>query len=377
MKIVIDLRPLMSGKVSGVEVYIESMLKALFSFDQENEYILWYNSFKNVDISHFPIGYKNVSIKRTYVPNKILNFFLSFLRFPKLDRLVGKDVDIFWVPDPRPAPVSKGCKKIITVHDLSPLDYKAGFNWKTQLWHKLLRFETEFKEASTLVAVSQFTKSRIAHHFPDFSEKTAVIYEAVPDFKTAFKPLEDLQEKYKLPKNYLLSLSTLEPRKNIEGLLKGYIHYYDSAQNPLDLVIAGTECPSIFADLDLKAHPNIHFIGFVKPEDKFYLYHYAKVFLYLSFYEGFGLPILEAMEAGVPIITSRNSSMAEVSEDAAFHVEPKDPVSLSEALNKLLSDESLYSLMTVKINLQKEKFSWNLAAEQLLLAFKMAKRSFK
>ncbi len=366
----------MSGKVSGVEVYIQSMLKSLFELDSENEYVLWYNSFRKVDISHFPQGYPNVKIKRTRIPNKLLNFFLSFLRFPKLDRLISNNVDIFWVPDPRPAPVSSKCKKITTVHDLSPLDYKSGFNFKTRLWHRILRLEKEFKESFYLLSVSRFTKSRLIHYYPDLESKIAVIHEAVPDIRTAFKDITFLSKKYDFPENYLLSLSTLEPRKNIEGLLKGYIDYYNSTDSPLDLVVAGIKNTSIFAHLNIKKHKNIHFIGFVEPEDKFYLYFYATAFIYPSFYEGFGLPVLESMEAGTPIVTSQGSAMAEVAENAALLIDPDNPKTISRAINELLSDESFYSLMKVRMNLQKEKYSWKKAAEQLLITFKMAKKSF-
>ncbi|MBU0728087.1 hypothetical protein KKA95_05365, partial [Patescibacteria group bacterium] len=124
MRIAIDLRPLMAGKISGVEMYIVEMLKALFELDKKNEYILWYNTFKEVDISHFPANYPNVEVKRTKMPNKFLNLCLSILRWPKVDKLIGKDIDALWVPDPRPAPVSKKCKKITTFHDLSFEDFK-------------------------------------------------------------------------------------------------------------------------------------------------------------------------------------------------------------------------------------------------------------
>ena len=368
MKIAIDLRPLMGGKISGVEVYIKSMLEALFELDQENEYVLWYNAFKEVDISHFPKDYPNVTIKRTRIPNKILNLFLSLMRWPKLDRLIGEGIDVLWVPDPRPAPVSSKCKKVITFHDLSFEDFKYSFNFKTRLWHKLLRPKKEALEADRIIAVSKFTRNQLIGEYGIDERKIEVIYEAASEKLRPLnlpKSFEIIKRKYDLPNNYFLCLSTLEPRKNIAGIIEAYLVWQESTQVDVALVVAGKKYPEIFNETKLKKHPNIHLTGFIDEEDKALLYQHALAFLYPSLYEGFGLPILEAMQCGTPVITSDATSMPEVAEEAAILVNPNDIKEIKRAMHEVYRDEQLRHRLIKAGFDQAQKFSWKKAAQQI------------
>ena len=368
MRIAIDLRPLMSGKISGVEVYIINMLKDLFEMDKENEYILWYNAFRKVDTGHFPSDYPNVSLKRTKIPNKFLNLSLSLFRWPKVDKLIGKGIDVLWVPDPRPAPVSKKCKKIITFHDLSFEDFKYSFNFKTRLWHKVLRPKKEAKEAGRIITPSEFTKSQLTEEYNISPDKITVIQEAAAEH---LKPLhfprsfEIIKRKYNLPDQYFLCLSTLEPRKNIEGTIRAYTEWQYGNKSTVVLVIAGKEHPNIFAELKIQKHPLIHLTGFVDEADKALLYQHALAFLYPSLYEGFGLPILEAMQCGTPVITSDATAMPEVAGDAAILVNPNAPHELKLAMDEIYRDEDRRKELIEKGFEQAKKFSWKKAAEEL------------
>jgi glycosyltransferase involved in cell wall biosynthesis len=365
VKIAIDLRPLMVGKISGVEVYIVSMLKALFEADKENEYILWYNIFKEVDISHFPKDYPNVSIERTRIPNKLFNLSLNLLRWPKIDRFIGKGIDVLWVPDPRPAPVSKKCRKIVTFHDLSFEDFKYTFNLKTRCWHKIVNPKREAKEADKIIAVSQFTKAQLIDKYGISADKIEVIYESA-DLKPAKETFSAIKKKYGLPDEYFLCLSTLEPRKNITGVIEAFLEWQESTQASVSLVIAGKEHPRIFSDMKLQSHPNILLTGFVEEEDKALLYQHAMAFLYPSFYEGFGLPILEAMQCGTPVVTSDITSMPEVAGEAALLVNPSDKKELKNAIHSLYRDGELRESLIKKGLRQAENFSWKKAVQSFL-----------
>ncbi|MFH1012781.1 MAG: glycosyltransferase family 1 protein [Candidatus Peregrinibacteria bacterium] len=372
MRIAIDCRPLMSGKISGVEVYMLEMMKALFEADPKNEYVLWHNNFGAVDTSRWPTGFSHVTVKRTRIPNKILNLCLSALRWPKVDRLVGGKVDVLWVPDPRPAPVSAKCRKVVTFHDLSFEDFKHAFSLKSRLWHKVLRPRLEACEASTIIAVSEFTKGRLVDRYGVDPSRVKVVYEAASAPLHALpipKAFEIIQHKYQLPDRYFLCLSTLEPRKNIKGVIEAYLSWQREAKREVGLVIAGQKYPEIFAAFHIKKHPDICVTGFVDEKDKALLYQHALAFLYPSFYEGFGLPILEAMQCGTPVVTSNVTAMPEVAGGAACLVNPNDPQTLKDALYTLFRD-GVYRAELAKKGLKRAgEFSWKKAAEMLLKAF--------
>ncbi|MFH0837908.1 MAG: glycosyltransferase family 1 protein [Patescibacteria group bacterium] len=385
MKIAIDLRPLMAGKVSGVEVYIKSMLEAIFELKTKHSFVLWYNAFKKIDTSHFPKIPENVQLVRTRIPNKLFNLSLSLLRWPKLDKLIGRGaclqggrIDVLWVPDPRPAPVSKKCKKIITFHDLSFEDFRYSFNLKTRLWHRILRPGKEAAEADAIIAVSQFTKSRLLEEYKIGENKIQVIYEAAGE---RLKPLdlpksfELIKRKYGLPDNYFLCLSTLEPRKNTAGIIEAYLAWQEDTKVDVDLVIAGKKHPEIFSETKLKKHPDIHLTGFIDEEDKALLYQHALAFLYPSFYEGFGLPILEAMQCGTPVITSDATAMPEVAGDAAVLVNPGELKELKNAMHEIYRDNQLRSKLIEKGFAHAKKFTWKKAVEELIKSLENVKKN--
>jgi glycosyltransferase involved in cell wall biosynthesis len=369
MKIAIDLRPLMAGKLTGVEVYIKSMLEAFFKENKKHEIVLWYNAFKDVDPAHFPTIPKNVKLVRTKVPNKLFNLSLSLLRWPKVDQMIGRGIDLIWIPDPRPAPVSKKCKKVITFHDLSFEDFKYSFNFKTRLWHKILRPKKEAQEADLIVAVSQFTKSQLVDEYSIPESKIQVIHEAASETLVPLnlpKSFELIKRKYDLPDNYFLCLSTLEPRKNTAGIIEAYLAWQEDTKVDVGLVIAGKKYPQIFSETSLKKHPNIHMTGFIEEEDKALLYKHALAFLYPSFYEGFGLPILEAMQCGAPVITSDATSMPEVAGKAALLVNPNKPEELKNAMHEIYRDENLRTELIQKGLKRAQEFSWKKSVDLLL-----------
>lgn len=372
MRIAIDLRPLMSGKVSGVEVYIINMLHALFKADTKNKYILWYNTYKDIDISHFPKDYPNVEVKRSRIPNKLLNLSLSLLRWPKIDKLIDSKIDVIWVPDPRPTPVSPGVKKVVTFHDLSFEDFKYSFNFKTRFWHKILRPKKEAVEANAIISVSQFTKGQLIDHYDINPDKIHVVYESASDTLNPLsipKSFEIIQRKYHLPERYFLALSTLEPRKNISGIINAYISWQEETNSNVALVVAGKRYPEIFSDLVIKDHPSIITPGFIEEEDKAFLYQHALAFLYPSYYEGFGLPILEAMKCGTPVITSDSTAMPEVAGDAAYLVNPNEISEIKRGMHKMYRDE-IYRKHLIQKGLNHVKsFSWEKAAKKTLDLF--------
>lgn len=385
MNIVIDIRPLMDGKLSGIEMYILHLLDELFKKDKKNTYILFANAAKNVLKTIPEFRNKNIAVIQTKIPNKLLNASLCFLRKPKLDKLILRylkkhpkkipetmeemSVDLFFMPDLRPSALSKKIKKITVVHDLSFKHFKKFFSRKTRLWYKLLNPKREIKKSDKIIAVSGYTKNDLILTYKIPKEKISVIYEGI-DEKFGADPNEKnfryIGRRYDLPQKYFLFLSTIEPRKNIKNMVKGFIIY--KKLNPNDrakLIIAGKKNSKIFSRVMHDDHPDVQFAGFIDEEDKATVIKHADCFLYPSFFEGFGLPLLEAMKCGTPIITSNASAMPEVAGDGAVLVNPASADEIAGALEKI-QNPSLRQMLKKNMEKQIQKFSWQKCAEETL-----------
>ncbi len=373
LNIIIDIRPLMGGKVSGVEVYIHHLLEHLFTLDQENNYLLYTNAFAKVTANLLAYKRKNVTIIQTFVPNKLLNIGIFLFNRPYLDKLLPPQylapnfpIDIFFQPDLRPAAISKGIKKINVVHDLSFHHYPECFSWKARLWYKIMNPQKQLKKSDHIIAVSAFTKQDLisTYHLPP--EKISVIYEGVD---TAFcdgiteEKREQVKKKYSLPEHYILFLATLEPRKNMGRLIKAFQKYTKEHHSNTKLVMAGVTNPKIFSKYKIKPDPHIILTGFIEEEDKATLYTMAQAFIYPSLFEGFGLPLLEAMKCQTPTITSHSSSMPEIVKDAALLIDPLNIDAIAKALYDIQQPE-VKAKLKAKMAERIKNFDWKKCAEE-------------
>lgn len=348
MKIGIDIRALAAGKHSGVEEYIRGLLSELFRSHPEHEFVLFFNAWGEVtpDLS-FATGFPHVTIKRFRIPNKLLNFSLWYLRYPKLDRLLG-GVDVFFMPNMNFAAVSRDVKLIVTVHDLSFEWFPETFSWKQRLWHYAVNLRGLLRRADQVIAVSQSTADDVITHYRIPKTKVQVILSGIDE---RFQPLDrnslsllEVQKKYQLSYRFILSLGTLEPRKNLISLLRAYEAFHQGAVGELvkyDLVIAGTPGWKCQEFLEAVRHSpvrhHIHLLGFVDEHDKPALYNLASVFVYPSFYEGFGFPPLEAIACGTPVVASHSASLPEVIGEAGILIDPYRPDEIREAMTQILN----------------------------------------
>lgn len=354
MKIGIDIRCLAEGNRTGVEEYTIGFLKRLFEQDSENEYLLFINSFKKIkeDLSWLD-EYSNVEVRNFGFPNKLLNFAMWFLRWPKIDILLG-GVDLFFAPNISFIALSKKCKFILTIHDLSFERFPEYFSRKRRLWHYIVNARLLCNRADKILAVSKSTMDDLMMIYGVQEKKIEVAYPNL-DIKSftesnisGDKTLKMMRD-YKLPDEFILFLGTIEPRKNITSLVKAFEHLKKSGKGyeNLKLVIAGRMGWSFEKIVQaVEKSPNkkdILFTGFVNDADKAVLYKLAKIFVYPSFFEGFGFPPVEAMASGVPVITSNCSSIPEVVQDAAVLIDPYRPAEISLALKLLLEDKVLYN----------------------------------
>lgn len=374
MIIGVDARGLQEGRLAGVEQYILNILKSIAEIDKENQYLLFYNSWRDVDkkIPDFGPNFKKIGFR---IPNKILDSFWRLFNFPKLDFLLGK-MDLFFSPNIRIAPLPKNIPNILTIHDLSYVRYPEFFSLKQRIWHWQMNPKNQAKKANRIIAVSGSTKDDLVNYYGLSPTKIKIIYEGVnKDFRSIPKDdprLNEVRRLYKLPQtDFILSMGTIEPRKNLISLVKAYREIIKTTNIPL--VIAGS-FGWLFEDLLAlikreKLEKNIYFTNFVDEKDKVYLYNLAKIFVYPSFYEGFGFPPLEAMSCGVPVVSSFVSSLSEVVGDAGLLVDPNNYQELKEAIITLLKDSELASIFIEKGFRQAKKFSWHNAARETLALF--------
>ena len=381
MKICIDVRCLMDGRRTGVEEYTLNLLLNLFEADPENEYVLFYNSWKKPDFD-FSIftKFSNVTLKKLRIPNKLLNLSFWYLNWPHIDRLVG-GADAVFLPNIIFYGISKYAKLILTVHDLSFERYPEHFSSKRKLWHVFINPKKICQRADRIIAVSNSTKNDLINLYKIKSEKIEAVYSAVDD---KFQPISrndakllETKEKYRLPYKFILYLGTIEPRKNIVSLIRAFDRLEKEAHDSdnmeilkYKLILAGSRGwlgEKIFLERRKAAfRDHIQLIKFVRDEDKAYLYNLASLFVYPSFFEGFGFPPLEAMKCGIPVIASNNSSLPEIVGDGGILIDPDKPDEILRAMEELIKNKEFRETL-VKKGLEKSKeFDWRKTAEETL-----------
>jgi len=229
MKIGVDIRVLMDKKYSGVSEYTANLLKAILDKSEDNDkFVFYYNSGKDISKRMKEWERDNVEIITSRYPNKLFNYFLQkIFSYPKIENIIG-EIDVFWSPHFNFSSFSSKfkTKRVLTVHDLSFIRYPKYFNWRQNLWHKLLNVKKIINESDQVVAVSENTKNDIIHLVKKDEEKVAVIYSGNNLFKKDIKEVDinKFRKKYFNGLNfpYILYLGTIEPRKNIANLIKAY-----------------------------------------------------------------------------------------------------------------------------------------------------------
>ena len=365
MRIGLEISPL-ALNVSGIPNYIFRLLHGFASIDKENQYFLYTNRPVPFDLG-LPDNFRTVILKRP-----LPRFQLWFqIELPYMLKKNG--IDVFHglfsrLPFMLPVP------GVLTVHDLS--GYKMPWFHKRKTHFTNLMYPLFVKRASRIIAVSEFTAKELASCFPKASDKTTVVHEAAPpEYSEVMEKseLNRIREKYDLPRRFLLFLGTLEPRKNLPGLLEAFLQVADTV--PYSLVISGAigwKTEELFDKLKKPGvKDRVQLTGFVDRKDIPVLLSLAEVFIYPSLYEGFGLPVLEAMACGTPVITSNISSMPEIAGDAALLVDPHSTESIANAISTLAHDEDQRKLLHEKGLKRVDEFSWEETARKTLEVYSL------
>jgi len=385
----------MDERYSGVSEYTYNLVKEILKLDNKNDYRLFYNSFGDcLNIPEF--NEKNVKLVKYNYPNKILNYLLfKFFNYPKIDEEL--EVGVFFMPHINFIGLSGASKSLITIHDLSFLRNPEFFSKRKNFWHKMINVKKLIKRFDRVVAVSENTKRDIVELCDVDAEKVKVIYSGIggefkkfPNFQIPISndqtnsklqiqnlnidtsKLEDIKSKYNLPDKYILYLGTIEPRKNVDGIIRAYnkLRVNNRELQSVKLVIAGGKgwkSEKIYREREeSEFKDDIKFLGYVDNKDKTYLYNLADMFVYPSFYEGFGFPPLEAMASGTPVVTSYAGSLPEVAGDAALMVDPYNVNDIARAMREILTDENLKNKLIERGLGQAKKFNWEKAAREYL-----------
>ena len=377
MRVGVDIRCLQDKFLTGVGEYTWRTLQALKKLKPQLELAGFVNAGKGFNL---PAGLPQVmEVARSHWPNKLKNLAFYWGVGKPLDTTLTRSagqLDACWLPNPNFVHFSGQVPIVITVHDLSFLHFPDFFRRRPRWWYfpavlKLLKHG--LPPQTKVVAVSKYTADDIIYFFPDLKNQLHVIPPGVgPEFKVPplAAAVTELRNKYKLPAKFILSLGTIEPRKNYRLLLQAYqiiLSRYPSY--PFDLVIAGGwgwrygSLQKFYHNLPPLVKARIHWLGYVTETDKPALYNQASVFVYPSFYEGFGIPPLEAMAAGLPVLVSHTSSLSEVVGEAGELISPYQPQLWATMIHNLTTDESMAREFAAKGRRRAEQFTWAKSAQ--------------
>jgi glycosyltransferase involved in cell wall biosynthesis len=343
MKIAIDISPLQTGhKIRGVGFYLEHLKDALVKYYPENEYVFFERGEKlpkDIKLVHFPY----------FEP-----FFLAL-------------------------PLYKKFKTVVTVHDLTPIVFSDNFpsGIKGKIKWQMQRFA--LKRANAILTDSNSSKKDIVKFVGVRESKVKVVYLAAGEQFTKLKTENvklEVRKKYNLPEKFVLYVGDVTWNKNLPRLIDAV------KELKIPLVMIGKSLVSKDYDKDnpwnadlnrinelAKGDENIIRLGFVTAEDLIAIYNLATVFALPSLYEGFGLPILEAMACGCPVVTSKEGSLGEVAGDAAFYVDAYDVESIAAGIKEVFDDTKLQESLKKKGLERVKKFSWKDTASQTLKAY--------
>jgi glycosyltransferase involved in cell wall biosynthesis len=356
-------------------VYTVHLVNNLLALDAKNEYFIYCRD-------EIPNVFHTDSQSANFIVVKSRNRkLLQQITLPLRSRRDHLDVMFFPYNS---AAIFPPCRGVVTIHDLHPYVIAHRFSLvhgpdvqggrlrsvvNKLYWKKML--VAACKRMDRIIAVSNSTKRDIVDIFKIPASSISVVHEGVDtsyfNVECNGRDLASFQKTYNLPERYILCVGT-HAYKNIEGAIKAFSIIHGHYDNEIHLVVTGKksylgrEVPELVNALQLE--PHVVFTDFFPDKDLKYLYQGADVFLFPSFYEGFGLPVLEAFACGTPVVTSNKGSLPEVAGDAALLADPKNPQQIAKAVLRLLNDREFRDEQTRRGFEQVKRFSWRKAASQ-------------
>jgi glycosyltransferase involved in cell wall biosynthesis len=357
-------------QMAGAGVYTDNLIRALARVDDENEYVVFSrtDAFDGLERARPP--FRVVHVGATSRATRLL---WEQLVLPAQLRSLG--VDVLHSPHHTTPLLVAGCRRVVTFHDVTFFILPDRYPRRRRIYFQRVSWASA-KVADKLVCPSRAVQDDICRILHTCPEKVRAIAEAAaPAYRQLDDParLEAVRGRYSLPERFVLSVGSLEPGKNRMTLLKAFAELRRRGVVQ-KLVVAGQRAWRFDADLglaeELGLKDQVIFTGYVAAEDMPALYNAADLFVFPSLYEGFGLPVVEAMACGVPVVASNVSSIPEVAGDAALLVDPRDNSALCDAMERALKDGELRSSLRQRGLEQAATFSWEKAARETLEVYR-------
>lgn len=374
--IAIDIRPLLAG-VGGVPEYTRHIITHIVKNHPEYSYVFFLNSYRILRNDSLP---REKNITRIFFrrPSKALNASIAFLHRPNIDTLIQnrikKRVDLFFAPNIDFFSFSGSTPVVLTVHDVTFNLYSDCFSLKQQIWHRMVRPRALMRSVARCIAVSEHTKRDMVQEFGIGADKICVVPLGIDPIFFQGEPLSRSRIRG-LPEHYILALGARDMRKNASHIVYAYARARMQAprMQKWKLVILGgaRPLPAIAAAVEMCGVSNdVIFLDSVPARDRRALFAGARVFAYPSVYEGFGLPPIEAMACGVPVIGAAHSALSEISGDSAYCADPYHTTSLGNALIACTLDERVRLRLREKGRKCAQKFSWDASAKKTVALFR-------
>ncbi len=383
MKIGINLLPLRPGKNGGMEIYFRNLLAKLSTIDKDNEYYLITTSYNDASVTVPCVNFKKIVFSDEQpFSQKIKNCVRTLSGKSSgpdstLQKIIDRyHLDIWFCPfsslEPRPVKIPS----LVTIPDIQHEYYPENFSEKELLLRRGYT-KSSGEMATEIITLSEFSKKCFIEKLGIEPEKIHVIPLSADDLFS--KPPDNknsTMKKYALRDEYFLYPANGWPHKNHLALIQGFSYYKKSFKTPLHLVLTGSGVQGAAAITDCISHNNIseyvHILGYVEEEDLPGLYKNAEALVFPSLFEGFGIPLLEAMAMECPIIASNATSIPELAGDAANFFDPTNPQSICDAMHRIVDDHALRETLIRNGKNRVADYSYDLVARRHLALFASA-----
>lgn len=363
MRILIDYRPALRHR-TGVGLWVEKLVEALATCRIQNGLSIqvFSSSWKDRLSNTLPPGVKAFDQR---VPVKLLNWFWHHKEWPSIETLTQESFDIVHSPSPLLIP-SKHAASLVTIHDIDFLRNPKHGNREIRRDYPTLA-RSHAQRANGVIVPSSYTKSEVSHALKISPDKITVCPNGAPAWNAL-----PLSRKGR----HILFVGTISPRKNIDRLLTAYATLRRQLANPPPLVLAGKATSEAAATLTRLSEPplagHVHLTGYVSEDRLLDLYSEAILVVLPSLDEGFGIPALEAMALGIPLVAAHTGALPEVVGDAGLLVDPLAPATISNALKRLVTDSDLRDRLSLAGLTRASLFSWDRSATSLIQAYEQA-----